>query len=61
MHEAAKVMANVGTKKYVPNPNSAHVYEELYKEYKALHDYFGTKSGVMHRLKEMKRGAAKTE
>ena len=60
MHEAAKVMANVGTKKYVPNPNNAHVYEELYKEYKALHDYFGTKSGVMHRLKEMKRGAAKT-
>ncbi len=57
MHEAAKVMANVGTKKYVPNPNNAHVYEELYKEYKALHDYFGKKSGVMHRLKEIKRSA----
>jgi L-ribulokinase len=34
-------------------------YEELFQEYKALHDYFGRGTNdVMHRLKAIQRRAA---
>ena len=36
---------------YLPDPESAQVYDELYAEYVTLHDYFGRGANeVLHRL-----------
>jgi L-ribulokinase len=44
---------------YTPIPENVAAYEELFQEYKALHDYFGRGSNdVMHRLKAIQRRAA---
>ena len=41
---------------YYPNKENQAIYQELFKEYKALHDYFGLGlNRVMERLTEMKR------
>ena len=40
---------------YAPDPASAAVYDELYGEYVALHDYFGRGANeVMHRLRTVR-------
>lgn len=53
INEAAKTMGKTGEKKYEPVPENVEAYHRLYKEYKLLHDYFGTGGNeVMHRLKD---------
>ena len=44
---------------YLPDPASAGVYDELYAEYRRLHDYFGRGGNeVMHRLRAIRQRAA---
>lgn len=38
---AARAMSQVKLNVYTPNPAAQTVYDELYQEYRALHDYFG--------------------
>ncbi|WP_018924973.1 ribulokinase [Salsuginibacillus kocurii] len=52
--EAANHMAQVKDEIYQPRPENVAVYEELYKEYRRLHDYFGRGANdVMKRLKNI--------
>ena len=47
---------NVGV--YQPIPDNVAAYDELYREYLALHDHFGRGGNdVMHRLKAIRRRA----
>jgi L-ribulokinase len=53
--EAAKKMARVREESFKPIPENAAIYDRLYKEYTALHDYFGRGANdVMKRLKALK-------
>jgi len=53
--QAAAAMAGVRDKTYTPHADAHAVYEQLYAEYRALHDYFGRgASHVMKRLKALK-------
>lgn len=53
--EAAKHMAHVQRKTYRPDARRHEVYDELFREYQTLHDYFGRGANdVMKRLKELK-------
>jgi L-ribulokinase len=46
---------------YTPIPENVAAYEELFREYRTLHDYFGRGANeVMHRLKKIQRNASKT-
>jgi L-ribulokinase len=57
--EAAKHMARVQRKAYRCNSQRHEIYNELFKEYQTLHDYFGRGANdVMKRLKELKRRVA---
>jgi len=54
--EAARVMAKVKDVSFKPIPENVAVYEELFNEYKFLHDTFGrSRNDVMKRLKEIKK------
>ncbi len=54
--EAAKSMARVQKKTFRPQKKNHQVYQQLFKEYQTLHDYFGRGANdVMKRLKELKR------
>lgn len=54
---AGEAMGNVEHDAYVPGPDR-EAYDALYREYLALHDYFGRGgSDVMRRLKAIKRAA----
>ena len=54
--EAAEHMAETQKSTYKPRRESHEVYNRLFKEYQALHDYFGRGSNdVMKRLKGLKR------
>lgn len=56
--EAIDVMPKLKDKVYRPNPESAAVYDKLFKEYQILHDYFGRgENTVMKRLKSIKLAA----
>ena len=53
--EAASKMAGLQELCYTPNAEAHAVYEKLYAEYIALHDYFGRgASDAMRRLKALK-------
>jgi L-ribulokinase len=53
---AAAVMGRLDKAVYVPDPERAARYDELYSEYVQLHDYFGRgQNPVMHRLKDIRR------
>ncbi|WP_026487283.1 ribulokinase [Caldanaerobius polysaccharolyticus] len=53
--EAAKVIPRLKDTVYRPIPENVKVYDELFKEYKMLHDYFGRgQNDVMKRLKAIK-------
>jgi L-ribulokinase len=39
---------------YTPIPENAAIYQQLYLEYKKLHDFFGKQNFTMHKLKELK-------
>ena len=49
--EAAERMSAPLKRVYTPNPDSVSIYNRLFKEYKALHDYFGIENkGVFDRI-----------
>jgi L-ribulokinase len=53
--EAASKMARVREETYRPVPEHTAVYDELYREYVRLHDYFGRGgNSVMRKLKELR-------
>ncbi len=49
--EAVRAMGAPVQKVYTPIPENVTAYDALYREYKALHDYFGGENAVMKRLK----------
>ncbi|HLH60005.1 MAG TPA: ribulokinase [Streptosporangiaceae bacterium] len=52
---AARAMGKVRREVYRPDPANAAVYDELYREYVTLHDYFGRGGNdVMHRLRALR-------
>jgi len=52
---AARAMGKVRRDVYKPDPANASVYDELYREYVALHDYFGRGGNeCMHRLRALR-------
>jgi L-ribulokinase len=56
--EAAAQMARLKDVCYRPNPAARSVYDELFAEYRTIHDYFGRGANdVMKRLKAI-RGEA---
>lgn len=56
--EATQHMAQVQNSSYRPRPDAHKIYDALFKEYQALHDYFGRGANdVMKRLKSMKRSS----
>ena len=58
IQQAVKAMAWLRDEHYTPNPAATAVYDELFAEYKQLHDYFGRGGNdVMHRLKALRRSA----
>ncbi len=53
--EAAQHMARLRDELYTPNPQAKAIYDQLYSDYVALHDYFGRGANdVMKRLKALK-------
>jgi L-ribulokinase len=59
IREAASAMGSEPGEVYTPIPENVAAYEELFQEYKVLHDYFGRgNNDVMHRLKAIQRRAA---
>ncbi len=53
--EAARYMTGLRPEAYEPLPENKAVYDKLYDEYLALHDYFGRgQNDVMKRLKRLK-------
>lgn len=57
--DAAKKMARVREETFKPNAEHVAVYNRLYEEYVALHDYYGRGTNeVMKRLKEIKAKAS---
>ncbi len=55
VRSAAKELSVPTAMVYTPNGNNAESYGILYREYLALHDYFGKENMVMERLSEMKQ------
>ncbi|WP_026531669.1 ribulokinase [Arthrobacter sp. H41] len=59
---AAAAMGSLDRAAYRPDPERAAAYDLLFREYSALHDYFGRGTNdVMHRLKEMRRAARRQQ
>ena len=59
IQDAAGVMAKVKDIVYRPIAENAAVYDELFAEYRTLHDYFGRgDNDVMKRLKNLKKKVA---
>jgi glutamate-5-semialdehyde dehydrogenase len=57
---AASAMGSEPGAVYTPLPENVAAYEELFQEYRALHDYFGRGTNdVMHRLKAIQRRSAR--
>jgi L-ribulokinase len=53
--DAAKVMARLHEDVFTPNPENQEIYDQLYREYVTLHDYFGRGANdVMKRLKQIR-------
>ncbi len=58
VHAASAAMGKVQRGVYQPDAARADAYDELYAEYRELHDYFGRGGNkVMHRLRRMRRQA----
>ncbi len=58
IHAAAAAMGRRDLGVYQPVPERVAAYDELYREYLQLHDYFGRGGNeVMHRLKALRRRA----
>jgi L-ribulokinase len=55
IYEAAQYMAHLKDEIYKPIPENARVYNQLYREYLRLHDYFGRgENNVMKTLKQIR-------
>jgi L-ribulokinase len=59
---AAAVMGRIERAAYVPDLDRADAYDELFAEYRTLHDYFSGRpewggNGVLHRLRDRRNGA----
>ncbi|MFC0105392.1 ribulokinase [Kibdelosporangium aridum] len=52
---AAEAMGSVRKDAYLPIEANVEAYQEIFEEYRALHDYFGQGNGVMHRMRERRR------
>ena len=53
--DASKAMSKLRDEVYVPRTEHKKIYDRLYAEYLALHDYFGRGGNdVMNRLKPLK-------
>jgi L-ribulokinase len=53
--DAAMTMAHLKQQSFTPNLSAQKVYDQLYREYLALHTYFGRGGNdVMKRLKRLK-------
>ncbi|MBQ9156059.1 MAG: ribulokinase [Eubacterium sp.] len=56
IEDATRVMANLTDIEYRPNPQHVKLYDQLYKNYVELHDYFGRgQSNVMKDLKRIQK------
>lgn len=54
-NEAAEKLGKINDKVYRPNPDNTVIYDNLYEEYKMLHQYFGTGvNDVMKRLNSIR-------
>ncbi len=61
IEEASEHMSRLQDKVYIPNADNVQRYEDLFQEYKTLHDYFGRGgNNVMKRLKSIKNNAIKS-
>lgn len=55
-------MMNISDTIYHPNPEAQAVYNQLFAEYKTLHDYFGRGGNdVMKRLRALRAEAITTK
>jgi len=55
IEDAAQCMARVRKESFKPIPDNVRIYEQLYREYSELHDYFGRRGNdIMKRLKMIK-------
>jgi len=55
VYTAARHMAQPDSMVYTPITENVQIYEQLFKEYRLLHDYFGRgENDVMKRLKALK-------
>jgi L-ribulokinase len=60
IYEAAQKMARLKDVVYTPDPVHKVVYDQLYREYVRLHDYFGRgENDLMKRLKQIKADSRK--
>jgi len=59
IEDAAARMAHLREERYVPDAGRAAVYDDLFAEYRTLHDYFGRGTNdVMKRLRAIRARAA---
>jgi L-ribulokinase len=58
---AAKAMGRVRHGVYQPDPQHRNVYDELYKIYLRLHDWFGQDTDELHRLRRIRNEARRSE
>jgi L-ribulokinase len=55
IEDASAAMARLRDEHYLPDPAASAVYDELYAEYKTLHDYFGRGTNdAMKRLRAIR-------
>ncbi len=60
IYDAANSMAQLKPDFYKPNEHNKTIYDEIFREYKQLHDYFGRgQNDVMKRLKTLKADVLK--
>ncbi len=53
LEQAVSVMTKTADCTYLPDPKNHRVYNEIYEQYKIVHDTFGLQNKVMKRLKEL--------
>lgn len=54
LSSAIEAMGSESTVVYRPHPHNSVVYNELYREYMILHDYFGRENNVMKALRSIR-------
>ncbi|WP_460305489.1 ribulokinase [Actinocorallia aurea] len=57
LRAASSAMGKIRRKAYVPDPARADAYDSLYALYTELHDHFGRRGGLLHRLRAIREGA----